>query len=92
MVLLRTHCYRHELVGGCTFGGFAASEQVGPRAADGVLEGVGQEGCQEEGNEQAEDSHVGFVEAVRGLRGGEQGGDEGEDDEREEGRVEDVVS
>lgn len=35
---------------------------------------------------------MGFVEAVRGLRGEEQGGGEDQDDEGQYGRVEDVVS
>lgn len=44
VVLLRTYVDRDEFGGGGALGGFAAGEQVGPRAADGVLEGVGQEG------------------------------------------------
>ena len=44
VILLRAHFYRHQLVTLRSSDGFASGEQVWPRATDGVLEDVGEEG------------------------------------------------
>lgn len=83
---LGAHVDADEGAGGGRGGGLAAREEVGPRAADGVLERVGQEGGQREGDEQAEDG--GVVLVVRGAGGEVEGRGE---QERAEAGVEDVV-
>lgn len=62
MVLLRAYFYRDEFVAMCTPDRFATRKEVRPGAADGIFEGVGYEGGEEEAYKEPEDCDVGFVE------------------------------
>lgn len=58
----------HERARGRVGGGFAAGQQVGARAPDGVFEYVGEEGGGEDAEGEAEEEDV---REVRGARGWE---------------------
>ncbi len=66
MAFFRAYFPSDESAGGWLLHRLAAREKVGPGTADNVFEKVGEEGCQEEGNEKAKDGDVRFKEAVRG--------------------------
>ncbi|EAT83332.1 hypothetical protein SNOG_09140 [Parastagonospora nodorum SN15] len=65
-------------VGGRAGGGFAARDEVGARAADGVFDHVGYEEGQEHGDEPAEEGDVRFVRRGAQEEGPEDEGGEGE--------------
>lgn len=85
VVRLRAHLPGDELVLGGAGAREAPRDEVGPRAADAVLDEVGGEGGEHEGDCEAEEGDVEEVEARGGaevLGGGEEGV-EGDDEEGE---------
>lgn len=68
-----------HLIARRSLSGFAASNEVGTRPANGVFDDVGDEGCREDGDDEAQDGDVKFVRRGTGHRcpGEEQG--EGEE-------------
>lgn len=95
---LCAHLHPHKNVPGRARRRLAPREEVGPRAADGVLKDVGDERGQREGDEEPEDGHVVFVQAGAGdgraRRGagvdGEDGIEGGGEKQGRDSRVEDV--
>lgn len=82
---LRAHLDADERVLGCARRGFAPRDQVWPGSTDGILDGVGQERGQHQGDQQPQDGDVVLV--ARGAREEVEGED---GDEGDETRVEDV--
>lgn len=82
---LGAHVEPDQCIGRRAWRGLAAREEIRARAADRVLDGVGEEGGEDQSDEEAEEGDVVLV------RGGAQGEVErGDEEEREEAGVEDV--
>jgi hypothetical protein len=78
VIRLGAHGDCHECVRGCTRCGFAAREEVGARAPDGVFDDVGDEEGEQQAGEPAEECDVRFVGAGAGEQGPEDERGEGE--------------